>query len=301
MNLLQLKNLTLKLCNQFSSDGIQLTSSEIADFNLTYLDLLNIAYNKIIDADPVEDTYQITQNYVDNLIDSTTSFALTKHLGDDIIYEATGAKSYTFKVDRPATVYVEEETAADTWTTLETLALTPTAFTVYADLITASDTDNNIRLRFSGSGTYNVINVGLYAYTFSDTADIPQCARRCRYALPTDFIRSKKVDFNDGVTDREFSDYRIINGYFEVDYTYEGIFDILYQKQPAALALDTDVPVIESRHHSYLAYFAASQWLRSTGKQADGDTYFNIWDGFLSEIRPNNDETSSGIINVNQW
>lgn len=120
-------------------------------------------------------------------------------------------------------------------------------------------------------------------------------------SLPVELIGINKVIFLNSNNRRKlFNDYSEEAGGIIIPSNYEGTFFVYYYKNPTPLALDTDEPEINSRFHSYLAYFCAGIWLTSTGQQAQGITYLNIFDNFLRECEPNSD-TGSGIINVSKW
>lgn len=119
--------------------------------------------------------------------------------------------------------------------------------------------------------------------------------------LPLDLIGINKVILLDSNNRRNlFNDYFEEDGNIVIDSNYEGTFFIYYYKKPTNLVLDTDEPEIDSRFHSYLSYFCSGSWLFSTGQQAQGLTYLNIFDNFLRECEPNND-TGSGTINITRW
>jgi len=300
LNLGQIRDLAYKLTDTYSSDGIVLPAADTADAKLAMTDFINTAQYKFAERDKIETLYSVTQNPITNLLGD--DFNIEQHLDDDIIYEADSAKSYGFEVDHPATVYVEEETATDVWTTLLTLTLTPTSFTEYTGLITASDTANAIRLRFSGSYIYNIRRVALYAYTFASTSDIPQFKPWHEYTLPTGYISTNRIVYNGDDQRRDiYTDYYIDMKKLMVKHDVVGSFDIYYFKQPTALVADDDIPEIQLQFHPYLAYYAAGEWLFSTGSRTPGLVLLNRFDSFLAEMKPNTDGSSNRIENVNNW
>jgi hypothetical protein len=303
LTLLELKNLALKLINSYSADGTTLPVADNADFNLSIVDFINVAYYKAIDYDKIPSVYSFTQNPIPNLLSMYTAFNITQHLDADLTYEAIGAKAYYFEVDGQGTVYVEEEIAG-VWTTLSTITVPSTAisFTAYSGLITASDVTNSIRLRFSGTYPYNTKNRALYGYTFPLAANVPQFKPYMKYALPADYISLKKIVRNaDDRLHESVSSYWIEGSYFVVDYFDRGSFDIHYYKRPDPLVADADIPEIRAEHHRYLAYHAAGEWLMANGRQTDGIVRLNQFDAFLNELKPPTGETSNSIQNAMGW
>ncbi|MDP4158142.1 MAG: hypothetical protein Q8911_00050 [Bacillota bacterium] len=302
MNLGQIRDLTLKLVNSYSADGVQLPLSDTADIRLAFNDFLNTAYNKAIQYDPVEAVFSITQNPIPNLLNVYDSFNLKQHLDEDIIVSAIGVKAYYFEVDHPANVYLEENING-VWINLATVVVTGIAsFTAYSGLITPSNIANTVRMRFSGSYPYNIRRTALYGYTFASSADIPKFQPYISYPLPSDYIRlNKLVQNSDNRLHQTMIDYSIEKRSLVINYFYSGSFDAYYFKRPDPLVLDTDVPEIQVQNHNYLAYFAAGQWLFSNGQQANGIVLLNLFDGFMREITPAIDEVNSSIVNANNW
>lgn len=300
MDVSELRDLSLQLINQFSTDGVELSVAETSDFRLTFLNHLNTAQNTFSKRDKIQASHSLTQNPITNLLGDT--FDITQHLDEDINFEADSAKSYYFEVDKACAVYVEEETATDVWTTLATLTLTPTSFTEYRGLITASDTDNAVRLRFSGSYIYNIRRVALYGYTFASASDVPQFKPWNVYALPADYLELKQIDYNgDSLYRNNLADYYIQKKNLYIKYDVVGSFDVFYYKRPTILTADGNEPEIEKSNHQYLSYYPAGQWLIGVGQQQNGSILLNQFQSFLNDVDVNNDETNSGIINVSGW
>lgn len=303
MNLLELKNLALKLINSYSADGTTLPVADNADFQLAIVDFINVAYFKAIDYDKIPAVYSFTQNPIPNLLGTDTAFNLTQHLATDLTYEAAGAKAYYFEVDGQGTVYIEEKIAG-VWTTLATITApgTVTSFTEYKGLIAAGDVTNSIRLRFSGAYPYNIRNRALYGYTFPSAGAVPQFKPYMKYALPADYISLNKIVRNaDDRLHQSVSAYWVEGNFFVLNYFDLGSYDIHYYKRPGPLVNDADIPEIRAQNHRYLAYQAAGEWLMANGRQTDGIVRMNQFDAFMREMSPNLDEMSDSISNVTGW
>lgn len=303
MNVGELRDLALKLVNDYSADGQVLPTPDTADFRLAIVDFLNVAYYKAIEFSKIEAVHRITHNPVPNLLHKYDSFDMLQHLDEDIMVEATGAKSYYFEIDGEATVYVEER-IGDTWTVLDTITVpnTVSGFTAYRGLITASDPANSIRIRFSGDYPYNIRNRALYGYTFPSAEKVPPYQPYVYYKLPDDYISLNKIVRNDDERLHEnLTNYYIEGEYLVINYFYTGSFDVHYYRRPDPLEDDEDVPEIKPQHHRYLAFFAAGQWLIANGQQATGIVRLNEWDAFMNEMSPNLDEAGTGIANTSGW
>jgi hypothetical protein len=140
--------------------------------------------------------YKIVNKKVDTLTD--TEFLLKQHLDEDITVEAEGGLSYYFEVSKIATVYIEEETSPDTWSTLTTInhsATDGSGFTAYkADVTSAkADADNSIRIRFSGSYPYEFRNAAIYGYSFPTDDDVPIFSRFISHDLPSTLYKFHHV------------------------------------------------------------------------------------------------------------
>lgn len=302
MNLGQIRDLTLKLVNSYSSDGVTLPLSDTSDIRLAFNDFLNTAYFKAIEFDKIESVYSFTQNVIPNLLNVYSSFDLVQHLDTDYIVSAIGVKSYTLEVDHPATIYIEESISG-VWTNLATLAITGiTSFTEYKGLVTPSSATNSVRIRFSGLYIYNIRRIAMYGYTFSSVSDIPSFKPYMKYPLPDDYIKMNKIVRNsDSRLHEEMIDYRIEKRNLVINYFYSGSFDAYYFSRPVPLVLDTDIPLIQAQHHYYLAYFAAGEWLIANGRQADGVLRINQFDNFIHELKPVIDEVNGTIVNATGW
>jgi len=302
LNVSELRKLVKKIINSYSADGEILPLSDNADVDLVIVDHLNTAYYKAIEFDKIESVYSFTQNAIPNLLSVYESFNLLQHLDQDLTISATGVKSYTFEIDHPATIYIEENIGG-VWTNLDTLTITGiTSFTEYKGLVNPSNVANVVQIRFSGSYIYNIRRTALYGYTFASVGDIPSFKPYMKYQLPDDYIRMNKVVRNsDDRLNEEMIDYRVEKRNLVINYFYNGSFDSYYFSRPNPLILDTDTPLIQPQHHPYLAYFAAGEWLIASGRQADGVLRINQFDNFMRELKPVIDEVNGTIENSSGW
>jgi len=302
MNVGQLRVLVKKLINSYSADGQLIPLSDNADVDLAIVDFLNTAYYKAIQYDPIEAVFPITQTIIPNLLYVYDAFNIKQHLDTDIIVLATGVKSYYFEVDKPCVIYIEESISG-VWTNLSTITVTGiTSFAEYSGLISPSSVSNAVRIRFSGSYPYNIRRTALYGYTFASVADVPKFKPYVSYQLPDNYIKLNKIVQNsDDRLHQDMIDYSIEKRNLLINYFYAGSFDTFYFKRPDELVLDSDSPETQLQNHSYLAYFAAGQWLFVSGQQEQGLTLLNMFDSFMNETALKNDESNSGVISYSEW
>lgn len=197
MNLAQVKDKITKLINNYSTSGslIPSTDANQLDYSLRYNSLIDIAQKEIATVKKIHKEKKISQNPIPTQLPNPAySFDIVQHLDSDIVYSTIGTKAYTFKVDNIATIYVEEEING-VWTVLETINHTTPVeqFTEYKNLITASDSANKIRLRFSGLYPYNLRDVAMFKYAFPTASAIPKYQRYNLYTMPDDFYQLNKV------------------------------------------------------------------------------------------------------------
>jgi hypothetical protein len=192
----EIKTKTLHEMREYASGGEAISDTDNKDYLLSVVPLINLFQNEIAtQQNAIYATYPIAQNNPENQL-GTSWYEGLVHSSEDISYSATGSQAYSFQVCGTATVYIEEETAEDTWTTLDTISHTDsTGYTTYKDIITASDIENDIRIRFSGSYRYQYRYVALFAEAFPDDDSVPPYLPAVPYDLPTTFFRLDRVDW----------------------------------------------------------------------------------------------------------
>jgi hypothetical protein len=215
----------------------------------------------------------------------------------DLIYSAAGSLAYYFEVDDVATVYIEECTDPVNlvWTPLTTISntLTPGQFTAYSGFITAQNSADNIRIRFSGAYTYNARNIALYNNAFSDITRIPAYQRYVLYTMPTDFYMLNKVVLK-GETKNDQS-YMDTNDYYweqrnviAISWFDVGEYTVEYAAFPADLTISTPTTyALENTADAQECYpfFVASQLLSSqSGKINISNTLFAIFQNMLANL-----------------
>lgn len=193
MNLGECKNLVF-----MHLDEMKVGKTSRAEYEAKINDYANSAQIKVAGAKPIIKTLNISQNNIitDNLLPNPLHmFDIQVHTDNDVIYQATGAKAYYFAVDDVSTIYIEE-LISDVWTILETINYAPVTkngFKAYKGLISASSSNNEIRLRFSGNYRYNYRNIALYKSNYPSVDRIPSFEQYIDYTMPADFSKFIKI------------------------------------------------------------------------------------------------------------
>ena len=143
-----------------------------------------------------------------NALSQDTSSIQTHVPGTDYSIYLESAKACYFECTGPATVYIEEETADNIWTVLETIDILSSqkTFAEYRRLIAASVSTNTIRLRFSGDYHYSYRNYVLYDVPFPTEGEVQQHGNYFMYAMPLDFMALKNCQIRKDI--RQWQDFR---------------------------------------------------------------------------------------------
>lgn len=333
MNLGEAKTKALMIMDEYSTNGLLTPTAENVDFTVRMNQSADMAQKEIATVKKINAVYTITRNAIANQI--LNGFDMLQHLDTDLSDDsATGSKSYYFEVDGQCTVTIEEEIAT-VWTVLETITVPNTvlSFTDYRGLITASSVDNDIRIKFSGSYTYNIRNRALYAYTFPTDDDVPEYKPFVKYPMPANFLELKKViletdtyQINErssfgtdiarfrmiGITQRyqQMKDYRWEGKKtFVIRYDYTGSIDIEYYKNPATIpaapiddadSYDSTEFEVDAETQEWIPYYMAAEAYLKEDAQAS----VMIMNKYLTKISnalPNDNENEPQVPNKMGW
>lgn len=216
MNYGDFKKGVLKVIDEYSSRGTVLAASKTADLKLR----MSIAVNEILldlsrEVSPLADTHYIILNPIYNESGYDTS-ALKQHLpsATNCTIELTAARSYFYECQGPATVNIQEENPADTWTSLSTnvIGSSVTWLQEYKGNITAASSTTNIRLYFDGDYIYSYRNEKLYPYAFSTDTDVQQHRPYFVFNMPSNFLRLDNVYRREGTEWINYTQYFLVDG-----------------------------------------------------------------------------------------
>lgn len=199
---------------------------------------------------PAIGCYYINHKPLDNLVKEASFTPIEKE--EEIIFEATGAKSYYFEADGNGVLYVEQyNTELDRWDVITSVELTSTrTFVPYRGFIKKEGkfVGGLVRLRFSGEYLYSIKNVAMYKHLYSDNVDdIPAYESYTRYNLSElveDFLTFSCPPIFEGERNC------ILNQDYEIEgkstimlpYDKKGLYRVLYEKCPTLLVNKGDTP-----------------------------------------------------------
>ena len=237
-------------------------------------------------ATALPETRTVTLNHVvpSNLIGADAEHIETHRGGDDIIYTAVGARAYSFECDGNGIAYVERH-SENGWEPVDhvTLSGRGVSFKNYRGVLDSEEIDNTtlVRLRFTGSFTYAVKNVAMFAEVRSDKAeDITPYGADVGYDLTEiteDFLTfatppiAKKSGFA-----YLSAGYRIESGRrIVLPYDATGAYLITYNRKPPALEYrdspeeDTTEIEVDAESASLLALLVSAYvWLEDEPEKA---------------------------------
>lgn len=240
MNLAESKQKVLTYIDEYSNNGNLIDEIQNADYTLKHNRLADGVQKEIAKIIKIPAKYEITQNPIDNQLGKLYGFDLVQHTDEDLIYSAIGSKAYYFEVDNIATIYIEVRNGG-IWQIVETIENTDKRkFTTHKGLI--ANTNNEVRIRFSGDYVYNIRNRALFEYPFPTADDIPDYRSEVSYEMPEDFMELDKVIHRtDPRAYKDMIDYHWENKRtFVTNYFNTGSFTIHYWKYPKTILPNAD-------------------------------------------------------------
>jgi len=153
MNLSLLDTKIIQLINQYSINGSLTPSASNQDYLLRTRNLIDACQKELASIRKLPQVFHLALNSIPNQLNGFSGQQLYQHLDQDILFNATGSKSYYFECDKPFTVTIEVNGSVIT-----TLSNTPTEMTAYKGLITSLQGDSVV-LRFKGTYPYNFQNI----------------------------------------------------------------------------------------------------------------------------------------------
>ena len=252
---------------EYSVDGVPIPDGENADYLNRMNRFADTAQKELSQVKKIHAVFNISHNPIKPQQGLLQGFDLKQYLpGTDLIDIYPGSRAYYFEVDNVADIYIEENVNG-VWTTLKTINNTVKGqFTAYKGLINASNTTNQVRLRFSGNYVYNIRNKALYAYPFPTDADVMDYRPYVKYDMPSDFMELKKV-----IQQTDPRMYKEMIAYywegkrtFVLNYYDTGSFDIHYYRYPTsidAITPDTYEFEIDTEAQEAIPFFIAGHCL----------------------------------------
>lgn len=230
----------IKLTNNYSNNGqlVSPTSGNYQDYVLRMRDLANDAQLEIAKYIKIPAVYSFTQYPVQNLLGRHAGFDMEQYTGTEKVYAACGAKSYYFEVDKPCTVYIEEEING-AWTELKRIDVTGiNKFTGYKGNLSLSNDNNAVRMRFTGDYPFMIRHRALFPHNFPTDDEVPVYKSYVPYELPDDYMELDKV-----YRWYDQRQYQVIPGDYkltgkktiEINWFLTGQFDVHYFRLPTVI------------------------------------------------------------------
>lgn len=241
MNLARMRVKTLQVMREYSNNGEINANSVNLDYLLSLNNFFDTAQKDIAQTKKIKRVYPFSQYSVMSGLGEGSGFDMIRKVDDEQEMTLVGATSYVFSTDNTSTIYVEENISG-TWTELDVITnTTKGSFTQYKGLITASDSNNEIRVRFSGAYAYNITNYALFDEPFETVNDIPDFAPDVEYSLPSNFYKLDKVFVSKNGKYQEYTSYKFTpDKKIRINYFETGNFEVHYDAMPADIPFDPD-------------------------------------------------------------
>jgi len=240
------------LFDELSKNGVEIGEQANKDLELKAIQFIEMAQQEMIDMSKYIKTYTFSRKAFENQLGNT--FDVKAFEGEDYFTDGVLAKTYSFKVNGPCTVVIQEYNGAS-WDDVTSLSITPTE-AKYETFNGVTGTTNLTRLKFTGTTYYLFKDIALWNILFSE---IPDYGRWIEITLPDDLLRFKDVNIVDG------SDYGRAGQYnlegedkIFISHNFEGDLRINYYAIPPTVTALTDELEVEWDDVNYLAFYAAT-------------------------------------------
>jgi hypothetical protein len=229
---------TRALLDEYTDEGIVIGDEDVADINAKVIKFADMAYKELYSVARIEKKFEFSNVPFPNLLGDTSNFNQVDFVGADQVYPAdgsgkVGAKAYYFESTGAGTAYVEEYNGS-AWVTLTTIIMpVGTSYVAYKGIISASNGNYPIRLRFSGTTWYRHVNRCLFSTPFA-ASQIPSYRPWVPVTLPTDFMDMSQVVSE--YPERQYS--KDVPYFWEnpntlyIDYYFNGSYRAIYKPIP---------------------------------------------------------------------
>jgi hypothetical protein len=278
-------NKALALLDNYTEDGVVVSQDEVIDMQIKSILFADMAQKELYALGRMEKQFSFSQKPTPNLLGNISNFEQVDYIGTDQVYPeqngVVGAKAYYFESTGVGVCYIEEFNGT-VWNVINTIntALTD-AYLPYKGLITPSNTNYQIRMRFSGTTFYRHVNRCLYPYPFT-LAQIPPYRPWVEVPLPSDFMDLSQIVAE--YPDRQYSldtnfkweepNHLYINYYFDSNYR------LTYKPIPLTISAVTDILQCNDIVGQAIVYYVA-------GKLApyENQNLVNFFEGKYTELK----------------
>lgn len=309
MNYGTLKTNVLRILDEVSVNNGSIQTT--ADITIKIQNFTNDAQFDVATAAKIPATYELTINPIMNELSKDTS-SIKKHIpGQDFSIELAGAKACYFEASGPGTVVIEEK-VNDELVEIETIVTTASSgIKEYKRLISPTNENNIIRLRFTGDSLFDYRNYILYPYSFGSEEEVQQHKPFLEYDLPSDFLQIDHVMVKrDSRQYVPFTDFRqrpdnkiAINRYIapaEVLIHYWRMPKVLEFTGVEATDNTLTFEVIEEAAR-IMPYFVAGQIKLSENDTTNGLTLLNLYEAKKAALTSNTGNYSATVFNIYGW
>lgn len=290
----------MALIDEVSVNGAPVSTASLEDFKLKGYDLMTLTLEEINYLNDVNSEFEVSWSPIQNALGE--QWQVQRFTGDDKSYEKVGAKCYSYEVEDEGVQYVEEETAPGVWTILETITVTAeeTADGMIRKygVITASDTSNKIRLRFSGTYVYMFQNVFMSELPFK-LANVPYYRRYFPVDMPSDFQSVEQL-----VEESELQHYSYIGHYkwenynqLYVSWDFDGTYRVLYKPEPFRITALTDQVNMKKELLVLVAYKLAGE-IAIHEQRRNASYFFSKFDELKAQMERHTPEPEQEIVNL---
>lgn len=238
------------LLDELSKKGTLLPDASVIDLQLQGIRFVDLAQKELYRIGNVFKKFEITRKPAVNLLGA--NHQLIEFIGVDQTYGNHVAKAYYFEADDDGTVYVEELDG----TILETITTTE-GMKSYKGLI---NSNNPVRLRFSGTTFYRHQNRALYEAPFK-LSQIPDFKPWIAIDMPADFRQVDSV-----IEEYPVRQYSLSSTYkweglsrLVVNYYYEGTIRVIYHPVPVTITSVDDVLEVDDITANAIVYYVAAK------------------------------------------
>lgn len=256
---------TRALLDEYTDDGIVISDADVADINAKIIKFADMAYKELYSLSRNEKPFEFSNKPFANLLGSWSQFDQVDHIGVDRVYPEdgngkVGAKAYYFESTGAGNAYIEEYDGY-AWATLTTITMPiGTSYVAYKGLITPSNTNYPIRLRFSGSTWYRHVNRCLFSVPFA-VSQIPDYRPWIPVTLPADFMDLSQLVSE--YPERQYSkdipyQWEAPNKLY-INYYFDGSYRAIYQPIPATITSLTETINCNAIIAQAIPYYCAAK------------------------------------------
>lgn len=311
MNYGQLKDQVLQLLNKYSTRGKELTPTKTADIRLKIENFIN---TELLDLATTSGKLKANKTYVIKPVYNERGYDTSNiktHLpGVDFAIERTGAQSYFFEAQGPATITIDEN-IDNSWINLKTIIIDSSQleFAEYKGLLTPSDINNTVRLNFSGDYVFGFRNYILYPYSWPSEEQIQQHKPYFLFNLPVDYLDAEAIWINQGSSWLPYANYILDAANLQIGLNryQEGEVLLNYFRKPTLITI-TDIDEVDDAQiidatpdGAYALAIGVASLVTAKNDPATSAYLNNLYEIKKANMLVSHNSYNQSIISVNGW